>query len=327
MTNEAKITLDSTGAHINSQDVADALAKKNLSASLITGIEGCPARWLADTFVIRDIIEQDKDNPATRGSLFHRVMEHFFAIEPELREPNLIKDLVKKTMLEDDFTHFATNKEATQWLREAINGYYNMGGDPKTVKIADIDTPKGSRPGLELFVKGKIGDTERQVLGFIDRVIVDPRDEKKIIVEDWKSGAKAKHWKGNLENGEDGRVPEGIPEQRQQMIYTMLLEQQGLDVSMARLLYPVAREVVKVRTENDDLRKRVVDDVENADKALTHMTEQNTFDCKPSFLCSWCPLAKLCPVADLKRNPRGKLKAAIDSQPRPEDLYPTIQGI
>lgn len=321
MTNEAKITLDNTGAHINSQDVADALAKKNLSASLITGIEGCPARWLADTFVIRDLIKQDKDNPATRGQLFHRVMEHFFAEEPALRDTELVKELVKKTLKESDFTHFASNKDAIQWLREAINGYYNMGGDPKTVTIADVDTPKGPRSGLELFVKGRIGETDRQVLGFIDRVIVDPRDEKRIIIEDWKSGAKAKHWNGDFTSDT------GMPEQRQQMIYTMLLEQQGLDVSMARLIYPVAREIVKVQTDNQELRENVVRDVENADQALTHMTEQNVFDCKPSFLCHFCPLQEVCPSAAIKRNPRGKLKAAVDAAPRAEDLYPVIQGL
>lgn len=326
MNNEAKITLDNTGAHINSQSVADALAKKNLSASLITGIEGCPARWLADSFVIRDLVEQDKDNPATRGQLFHRVMEHFFAEEPSLRDPALVKELVTKTLEESDFTHFATNKDAIQWLREAINGYYNMGGNPKTVTIADVETPKGSRSGLELFVKGRIGETDRQVLGFIDRVIVDPRDEKRIIIEDWKSGAKAKHWKGNFDTP-DGRTPEGMPEQRQQMIYTMLLEQQGLDVSMARLIYPVPREIVKVQTDNQELRESVVRDVENADKALNHMTEQNMFDCKPSFLCNYCPLARICPSATLIKNPKGKLKTATDAQPRPEDLYPVIQGL
>lgn len=320
MNSEAKITVDSTGAHIADASVSEALAKKNLSASLITGIEGCPARWLADTFVIRDLVEQDQDNAATRGSLFHRVMEHFFAEEPDLRTPELVKGLVNKTLQEDDFIHFAKNKDAIQWLREAINGYYNMGGDPKTVKIAEIETPKGPRSGLELFVKGQLGDTERNVLGFIDRVIVDPRDESKIIIEDWKSGAKAKHWKGKFAPGS-----EGLPEQRQQMIYTLLLEKQGLDVSLARLIYPVAREVVRVSTKNEELRTNVVKQVENADKALTHMTEQNTFDCKPSFLCSWCPLSQVCPVADLK--PYGKLKTAAAQQPRAEDLYPTIQAV
>lgn len=327
MNDEAKLTLDSTGLHINSQDVADALAKKNLSASLITGIEDCPAKWLANTFVVPDIVPQDKDNPATRGSLYHRVMEHFFAAPPEARTPSLVKELVKTTMQEEEFAHFAQNKEAIQWLRETINGYYNMGGDPKTVTIADVETPKGPRPGLELFVKGQIGETERKVLGFIDRVIVDPRDETKIIIEDWKTGAKAKHWNGDLTPPDGRKIAEGIPEQRQQMIYTMILEAQGLDVSMARLIYPAAREIVKVKTDNQKLREKVVKDVEEADTSLTHMTEQNTFDCNPSFLCHYCPLQKICPSAQLVRNPKGKLKKAVDEQPRPEDLYPEIQAL
>lgn len=316
---EAKLTLDRTGLHINSDEVAKALAKKNISPSLITGVEVCPAKWVAESFVIRDLIEEDKDNPGTRGSLFHMVMELFFAHPPAERTPELVKTKVKEALAQPDFQHFATNKDAIDWLRGAINGYYNMGGDPTKVEIAKINTPKGDRSGLELFVKGKLGDTERNILGFVDRVIVDPRDSSKVIIEDWKSGAKAKKWNGKITSNE------GMAEQRQQMIYTMLLEEQGYDVSLARLIYPVPREIVNVQTKNDDLRKKVVSDIENTDKSLAHMTEQNTFDCTPSFLCSFCPISQICPVADLK--PYGKLKTAAAEQPRAEDLYPVIQGV
>lgn len=317
------ITLDETGAHIKSREVAEKLEKKKLSASMITGLlgdTGCAARWLADSFVIRDLIEEEPDNPARRGSLFHKVMEDLFALEPEERTKTKVKELAVQTLKSDEFKDLSTNRDVFEWLKDAINGYYNMGGNPEKVQVAEIimDESKGPQKGLEIFVKGRIGNTKREILGFVDRLVLNTvKKDGSLIIEDWKTGAKAKKWKSHTKSDE------GLAEQRQQLIYKMLLENQGFEVSGARLIYPVAGEMVKVDIKDEELAQRVIEDVEETDKKLDVMIENNTFEYKPSFLCSWCSLSKICPQADIK--PYKKMQDAFQSQPDPSILLKAIE--
>ena len=610
--NEPLIKIDSTGVHVLSPVVSEGLAKKKLSASLITGIESCAARWVADTFVVRDLIEQEPDNAMTRGSLFHKIMEDFFALPQEDRTTTILKKVMNDVLASPEFNSFADNTEAIAWLKDAINGYFSMGGKPGKVKVANLSlNGDPEKAGLEMFVKGRIGNTEREILGFIDRLVEDPRkDDGSVIIEDWKGlaldtpiptasgwttmeklqegdkilgsqgteitviGKSSTHnrpcyeivfsdgskivtdnihlWEVSAENPQsetgftkivvdsevlhkmltknpkeelfvrnarpiqtyenndappsdpyilggwisneslsstarnfaqesgwaDGKVHDqflqspmrkriglvqglmdsagewndksgiatftshkqgiaesfaqlvaslgaignikknkegfsvsfvpvpyfepfnhtknrdavreflasnrysdkkalyrrivsvvpvasvptqcikvdaedslflcgesmipthntsgkakkwnpntksndGLAEQRQQLIYKMLLEKQGIKVSGARLLYPVAREVVNVDFADEKLAARVVEDVENADQALSTMIENNTFEYSPSFLCAWCPLAKVCPEANIK--PYDKMQEAYAQQPDPDILSKAIQ--
>lgn len=185
--NEPRITLTSDGAHITSPETAEKIEKKNLSASLITGLNSCSVRWLADSFVIRDIVEEEPDNAARRGSLFHKIMEDFFIYPPAERTTSLLKKIVKEVLVSEEFIDLSRSPEAVAWLKDAINGYYSMGGRPQQVEIAEITLHGKTKPGLETFVKGKIGDTERDILGFVDRIVVDQKkDDGSVIVEDWK---------------------------------------------------------------------------------------------------------------------------------------------
>lgn len=324
---ETLISLDSQGVHVVAQSVADKMAKKKLSASMVTGLEGCPGRWVSDSFVIGELVEEEPDNAGRRGSLFHKVMEDLFALPPEERTHEAMKRIVKLNLTEGEYADLGKNKDAVMWLRGAINGYYNMGGDPTKVKIAEIErtqyrkdgTPyRKIESGIEIFVQGQIGDTKRPILGFVDQVIEDPtRDDGSVIVQDWKSGAKAKKWNPKTK-GDDG-----LAEQRQQIIYSDLLRADGVKVSGARLIFPVAKEVVNVELGNEELHARVVREVEETDRKFDTMIEANTFELKPSFLCAWCPLAKLCPQATIK--PYEKMMNAYAQQPDPEVLMPAIE--
>lgn len=314
---ETLLTMDEEGAHIASDEIFKKFKGKKISASLISGLEGCHAKWVADTFVVDEVVKRPLDNPMTRGSLFHKVMEEVFIEEPANRTTELVKAKVIEVLSHPDYDHFKTNKDAVEWLKDAVNGYYKMGGKPQNVRVATIETPKGPKTGIEIFVIGSIGEAKRKVLGFVDRIIVDPKDETKVIVEDWKSGAKAKHWKSHTKDDE------GWAEQRQQTIYSMILEGDGTDVSSARLIYPVAREVVKVDPNDEAIREKVVKDVEEADEKLDHLQETNTFEYSPSFLCAFCPVVKICPAAQVKMV--GKLKTAYQEQPDPEELQEGIE--
>jgi len=319
---EKLVIMDEAGLHIKSREVSEKLEKKKLSASMVTGLIGkdsCAARWLADTFVLREIVEQEPDNAARRGSLFHKVMEDLFALEPEQRTKAAVTKIAKQTLHSEEFADLSENEDVIIWLRDAVKGYYEMGADPQKVTVAEItmDEEKGPQKGLEIFVRGQIGNAKRETLGFIDRLSISAKDGTSLIVEDYKSGAKIKQWKSHTKS------EEGWAEQRQQLIYKILLEQKGFNVSGARLIYPVAKGVVKVNVNDQELLDKVVRDVEEADKALDTMIENNTFEYTPSFLCSWCPLAAICVKADLK--PFPKARDAFLSQPPSEVLLKAIE--
>lgn len=324
---EPLISMDREGAHVLSPKIAEKLSKKNLSPSTVSGLEGCTARWLADSFVVGEIVETPPDNAARRGNLFHSTMEALFALPKEERTQVAMKQAVKDTLESEDYVDLSRNREVVMWLRNAVNGYYNMGGDPTKVDIARIERlqhKKDGTPyvkaedGIEIFVKGVIGEASRPTLGFIDQVIQDPtRDDGSVVVQDWKSGAKVKRWKSHTKSND------GYGEQRQQIIYTELLRQDGIKVSGARLIFPIAREVVNVELGNAELRERVIGDVERADQALDVLIETNTFEYKPDFLCAWCPLAKACPSATIK--PYDKMLQAFAGQPEAEILSTGIE--
>lgn len=312
------LSMDSTGIHIIDETVAEKLEKKAISPSMITSLNTCPAKWVAESFVIKDLIEEEPDNPARRGSLFHKIMEDVFAYPPEERTKELVRSKVQENLSEGEFADLGEIPEAVEWVRGAVNGYYSMGGDPTKVKVANITLPgEDEKLGLEIFVKGKIGDTKRETLGFIDRLVEDPEKPGSIIVEDWKTGAKAQKWV------KKNKGDQGLAEQRQQIIYALLLKQDDIDVSKARLIYPVAKEIVNVDLDDVELRARVVKDVEETDKKLDVFIDNNTFEMTPSFLCSWCPLAKACAVADIK--PYAKMQEAYAKQPSPDVLAEAIE--
>ncbi len=400
---EPLVEITKDGLRVISTEVSEKLAKKKLSASAITGLQGCPASWLANSFVTNLIVEQEPDNAARRGSMFHQVMENFFALPKEQRTQKAMKEQVRAVLASDEYKDLAEIRDAVLWLRAAVNGYYNMhaDADPSEVVIAEIESIapngkgtafgealdkinksedrdkgfigralenvlssgkfyrlskneeavrwakktlksyletygfnavedeaiaarnelifKGNRsvdPGLEIFVIGRIGNASRDTLGYIDRVQETGREEgsdvsTEVMVEDWKSGAKAKQYKPNTR----AKNPEGLAEQRQQIIYSILLEQEkGVKVTGARLIYPVARQVIEVDLTDEKLRERVIADVEAADAQLTDHIERNLFEYSPSILCSWCPLVKVCPSAKTF-NHVEKARVALESQP------------
>ena len=316
---EILISIDNKGVHIVAKKAADQLEKKSISPSMITSLESCPAKWAAEAFATRELIEQEPDNAARRGSLFHQIMEDVCKSEPEERTKKLVKQTTEDVFNSDDYKDLAANEDVIAWVRDAINGYYTMGGNPMNVDIAEVSLGgKAPKKGLEIFVKGRIGDARRETLGFIDRLIVNKKkNDGSIVIEDWKTGAKAKVWNPNTKGDE------GLPEQRQQIIYSILLEQDDVDVSGARLIYPVARTVVNVDLEDEDLKQKVITSIEETDKKLDVYTERNTFEFKPSFLCSWCPLVSICPKAMLK--PYDKMVQARAQQPSAEVLLKGIE--
>lgn len=321
---EPKISMTPEGISIvaygdGDNDLIKKVEKKNLSASAVTGLLECPAKFFFSSFIERDVFDDSGSMAAKQGSLFHKVMEDFFALPPELRTTKRIKELADSTLMSDEFKSMANDVEVIAWLRDAINGYYSMGSKPDKVIVAEFEDEGKKKAGLEVFVKGRIGNATRDTLGFIDRLSVDKKaNDGSVIVEDWKTGAKAKRWK----IGQKDTM--GLGEARQQVIYSLLLKEKGIKVSGARLIFPVARDIVSIDIHDEAMIEKTISDVEEADNVFDKSLESNTFGYGPSFLCAWCPLVKMCPAAKVGQFKTGKPLAAFESQPDVEDLSKVI---
>ena len=608
MTGSPLVAMSAEGLSILSPEISREYDRKTISPSLVSALvddKACVARWLADTFVAKRLVDPPVDTDASRGQMFHSVMEEFFALPPGERTNDSMNRVFRQVIESDKYRELGAITDARQWLINAIRGYFDMGSSPDRVKVAEIDLGRGNVPGLEVFLRAQLGDTSRKTLGFVDRISVDPRDKVSLVVEDYKGlaldtpiptpdgwttmedlkvgdtilGSKAptkvmvmsevhtgrpcyrvstydggslvadnvhlwevyveragsmvvntdklvsllddwervfirlpepydpriedndtdlafhygvylgllnsigmgryvtKHgarsesyalveaaerkfggtidnifkiplnvrrsilagllsvslnnkdprgiictfiesshntgkvssilldllyleglkpvevWHSESKQGDitevfldegtykritgdlEAKTPkfreikrvepvesvptqciqvdaddnlylagqslilthntgkvhrwnpvrdknEGFKEQRQQTIYSMLLEQYGYKVSAARLIYPVYGEVVKVNHVDEELRTRVIHDIEQADSLMDTYRDTNLFEYTPSHLCAWCPLAKLCPVATIKG---GKCAIAYEKQPEADVLLEGIQ--
>lgn len=312
--------MDRDGLHATSEEITAELEKKQLSPSLITGLSGCPAGWFASNFVLPKFIKTDM-TAAVRGSAFHWVMEEFFKLPPEERTKPKVKEIMEDCFEHKNFKEFFIERpDQKKWLVNAVKSYYNMGADPQRVNIAEFERKGELEKGIEIFVRGKLGDAERDTLGMIDRVRASEKRPGGVFIEDYKTGAKAKHWNPRTKS------TEGLAEQRQQLIYTMLMEQDGVDVVGASLIYPVAQEVVKVRVKDQKLRDRVISDIEQTDRDLSAMIAENTFEYNPNF-CAWCPLAHCCPQAKIFGKNSPKVQDALAAQPTADQLEEGIEFV
>lgn len=317
---EQVIKLDTEGVHIIDSNVANQLKRKNLSPSMITSFEQCPAKWIAETFATKNIMEFGPEAPTRRGSLFHKIMEMFFSLSPEKRNQKMLKSIMIEALKMPEFEEMRSNKETMNWLKEILQNYFKMGSQPQKVKIANLDINGRDKRGLEVFIKGKVEgiNAKRNLGGFIDRVI-ETQDGTGVIVEDYKTSANVKHWKNKTKSNE------GLAEQRQQIIYTELLKKEDINVKGARLIYPAAKEIVNVQLSNKELRKKVISTIEKTDENLDIMEENNTFEYGPSFLCAWCPIRKICKNPMRLNTNSEKIVTAYESQPDPEILEQVIE--
>lgn len=275
-----KVTKD--GIVILDDNLMAEVKRKNLSASMVSSFGQCPADWLMDSFILPKV---DHEEPIhfVRGHIFHDTMESFFTLPKEQRNPNSLSQLAM-SIIKNKYPTSLNDLETMNWVKEALQGYLATGFEYKNVDVAEIVKQKGRAPelGVEIFVRGKIGDTTRDVVGFVDRV--DRTEDGKLRVVDYKSGKKI--YPFNPEERIDDNNNFGY--WRQQLAYTMLLEQDGHEVSGAVLEFPIAKGEVVVDVNNQEMRKQVEEDFENVDKALNECIENNLFPFHGHFFCKWC---------------------------------------
>lgn len=272
------------GITITDDELMEKLKKKQLSASMISSFNQCPADWLMSSFILPKI---DHEEPIhfVRGHIFHDTMESFFTFPKEERTPLLLSQTAMK-VIKEKYKDSMSDGETMLWVKEALQGYLSAGFDYANVDVAQIvkDPNKGPELGVELFVKGKLGNTERQVVGFVDRI--DQLPDGTLGVVDYKSGKKIHPFNPDAPIGDNN----DFGYWRQQLAYSMLLEQAGHKIGGAKLEFPIAKGTVEVDVHNEKLRKQVEADFEAVDSALTKCIDENFFPFHGHFFCKWCSM-------------------------------------
>lgn len=273
------------GIEILDDELYKKVSRGNLSASMTNSLLSCPADWLLDKYILREI-EHDEQPHLERGTLFHSVMESFFRIPAGMRTPKELGTIVvEETKL--NHPHLMADEDSKAWLKNAVMGYLSMGFDFNNEIIPTLEWKGKNQYGLELFVDGKIGDTKRKVVGFVDKLVEkEVNGEKKLFIEDWKTGKQVHPYNPDKPTSSSN----SFDYWRQQTLYAMLMEQQGLEIEGASLIFPVAKKIVEVDHKREDVRQHVIDDMIKVDKRLDKCLEQNFFPFTPDTFCTWCHL-------------------------------------
>lgn len=327
----SKSYIDMDGLHFDDAEIAKKLDRMTISATLMEGMLSCPAKQLFNQMLLDEIQPPQPDSPLTRGIAFHRTMELYYGLDESKRGKTIntaiLNAAMKKALLEQPEVKDDTNFQS--WLVNAVKRYVLMPDDAINVGIAEFnDKWYNKKPGLEMPVSGFIGNAKRRSFGKIDRLTRgDLNDDNIVIIDDYKTGAKAKAFNEKDQYADFGYI-------RQQIMYALLLEQDDnndFKVKSGRLIYPVADNqdknktgvVLTVDVLNEKYRNRTIHEVEKVSRMVNDSVESNTFSCNPSALCSWCPLANICPRAERRESP--KFVEARQKQFKEDELKPVIE--
>ena len=263
-----KVKIEDGHVIVLDKSIQKKIQSLRLSPSTVDAILSSPGDWIMGKFIEQDCIDTYTD-ALLRGSWFHAIMENFFAKPAETRDYEELKKSIKEVSDQDDYKILLEREDNKDWLRKAIGNYKKVWlPNAKNEKIANIFIMGKNQKGIELFVQGKIGNTNHNTLGFIDKII---EGETGLIILDWKTGAEIHNFDPTKKPSADN--PFGY--WRQQTAYAMLLEQYGLKVESTGLIFPMPDipQIVDVPFNDPKVRQMVIDDFEKADKIVDECIE------------------------------------------------------
>ncbi|MFR0556668.1 PD-(D/E)XK nuclease family protein [Pseudoscardovia radai] len=339
--------LDGEGLHFDDAKTLAAVRRKPVSATMISGlVDRCPAQYLFSDKLKDLVIPVTPQDARIRGIVFHRACELYYA-RPDARrgapiDPEAFEECKTKAL--EEHPEVRNDPEASAWLEAASRRFCAMGPEATDVTVAGYRDDRGRQsPALEMKVTGRLDGVGRRVFGAIDRLITpNPDNPRNVVIDDYKTGGKACVYSDRM------RFPD-FSYQRQQTLYSMLLEgdtrtfSDGWHLLGGRLIYPMAEYVtlhddnagtdvkvsvqgqgaiIRLDVRNPEYRRRTLDDAAKASDALDRESETNLFEYRPSVLCAWCPLAKICPAARI--GSKENAQKAFADQPDAQTLAPAI---
>lgn len=252
-------------------ELRDKVDKINLSPSFVDSFISSPADSILDKLVLPDVQIKEPIYFA-RGTWFHSIMEDYFDNEKHNRNPvKLRESLDKVSKGNPEYKELLKDSDNKDWIVNCCKGLLKI---DKQYKLSDKEVAKvyylgESRKGLELFVKGDLPDVSRPVLGYVDCVFVG---DNGFEICDWKTGKyrefdPKKYW-GDFNS---------FSYWRQQILYTVLLELAGFQISTAYLVYPVGSPatLAKIPVNDMNFREAAIKDVKKADSLLTECIEND----------------------------------------------------
>lgn len=282
---EKKIRIVDNSVQVLDNEIKNKINSINISPSAVGSWLSSPGDYIIDKFIAPEV-QKEEQIYFIRGTWFHSIMEDFFKKPGYERTFDGLKESLNRvTSSNDDFKALIDKEENKEWLTNAIRGYWETWGkdQAKDEKIAKLFLMGEQKDGLELFVNGKIGNASRRCLGFIDRLIEGNGGLK---VQDWKTGKHVASYDPNKPISDYN----SFDYWRQQLFYTILLEDMGLVVTEASLVFPCADPPTEVFIDvfSQEARNQVVKDVEQMDLELTQcITNDYKFPLKKGRWNSW----------------------------------------
>ncbi len=197
---------------LSDQALSHVRHRQLVSANALEAFAACPVRWLVERQLNPERLEPDQ-LALTRGSFVHAVLERVFArlgaaltadtleaaerlLHDEMRGPAAAEPRAKLAADQPAEVRAAVLRGIEADLRRYLRAEASDGctWPPLATELrfgldGDID---GALPAVEL------GGPDQSLLlsGIVDRVDVDPDDGARVIVRDYKSGARRDGWPG-----------------------------------------------------------------------------------------------------------------------------------
>lgn len=327
---DAKGFLTGEALILEDADLLERLGKSKISPSLVMALHGCLASFAVKRYAWAFELESASVE-MKRGQAFHEVFERLMALPADVRTLDVAKSFTGEVLGKPDYDLIRALPDQVDWLYETVGNAFTFrraDGSVESPQDTELYVMPDGKPALEVPVSGAIGGATRETFGIIDRITVN--DDGSPVIQDYKTASKMKRYSPSIvkrsgahageriprlpekivnpDGTESWRIPDGFKEAHQQYSYLILAEQNGIDVKDAELLFPAVHDSYNVApvpaliTSVEDPEPEVVafdkwvrDSYKAADEAVDKLSTTGVFPYSPSFLCSWCPLAKLCP--------------------------------
>lgn len=293
-------TLDPVAGRLITHDVRP---PRRASYSSLDTYGNCPAQW-AFGRLWRETPEWD--DPLTVGSIAHAALELAVAT-PSETEPAWLALTRRAIIVERERNLLPANR----WKGDPIPaGVMTPNGRP----AVDDDWARLAANRLNGFRLTDVFDGEplrpaaaeqridAEVWGIPMTGSVDYRDESGRVV-DWKTGKLP-----------DSGSSKAASHQSQLRVYKALLATRDIQVTDARDVY-VEHRVHHMADLSDDAMEATGALMRSRWDGMRRDADAGSYAMTPSYLCPWCPLARVCPLASPARSDKARRAAARGIDP------------